>query len=165
MLQRPFFCDIIENIGGWIKQQMKVDYLKVETEAEERAVIRAVALTESIQYAKDLLENNCRSLAGVRENETFMVRTDRIYYVESVDKRSYVYTKENCYETKLRLYETEEVLNADFFRCSKALIVNIRKIKSVRSEINGRMIAELLNGEEIIISRSYVKDLKRKLGL
>ena len=66
MLQRPFFCDIIENIGGWIKQQMKVDYLKVETEAEERAVIRAVALTESIQYAKDLLENNCRSLAVVR---------------------------------------------------------------------------------------------------
>ena len=50
-------------------------------------------------------------------------------------------------------------------RCSKAMIVNIRKIKSVKAELNGRMIAELLNGEQIIISRAYVKELKRKLGI
>ncbi len=45
------------------------------------------------------------------------------------------------------------------------MIVNIRKIKSVKAELNGRMIAELLNGEQIIISRAYVKELKRKLGI
>ena len=144
---------------------MKVELQRVTSASEESALIRAVEVTENIQYAVDVLENNCRSLAVTRDNETFMVRTDMIYYAESVDKRSYVYTKENCYETKLRLYEMEEQLNANFFRCSKALIVNIRKIKSVYSEINGRMIAKLLNGEEIVISRSYVKDLKRKLGL
>ncbi len=144
---------------------MKVELQKVVTIGEEGALIKATEVTENIQYAIDVLENNCRSLPVTRDNETLMVRTDKIYYAESVDKRSYVYTKENCYETKLRLYEMEEQLNANFFRCSKALIVNIRKIKSVRSEINGRMIAELLNGEEIVISRSYVKDLKRKLGL
>ncbi|MCR5584282.1 MAG: LytTR family transcriptional regulator DNA-binding domain-containing protein [Lachnospiraceae bacterium] len=144
---------------------MKVELQRVESAGEESALIRAVEVTENIQYAVDVLENNCRSLPVTRDGETLMVRTDKIYYAESVDKRSYVYTKENCYETKLRLYEMEEQLNANFFRCSKALIINIRKIKSVRSEINGRMIAELLNGEEIVISRSYVKDLKRKLGL
>ncbi len=144
---------------------MKVELQRVTSAADESALIRTVEVTENIQYAIDVLENNCRSLAVTRDNETLMVRTDKIYYAESVDKRSYVYTKENCYETKLRLYEMEEQLNTNFFRCSKALIVNIRKIKGVRSEINGRMTAELLNGEEIVISRSYVKDLKRKLGL
>lgn len=94
-----------------------------------------------------------------------MCKTDKIYYIESVDKRSYVYTKENCYETKYRLYELEEVLSANFFRCSKAMIINLRKIKSVKGELNGRMNAELLNGEQIVISRAYVKELKRKLGL
>jgi len=94
-----------------------------------------------------------------------MCRTDKIYYIESVDKHTYVYTKDQCYETKYRLYELEEVLNASFFRCAKAMIINIRKIKSVKAELNGRMNAELLNGEQIIISRAYVKDLKRKLGL
>ena len=144
---------------------MKVEVQKVANAEEESALIKTAEVTENIQYAIDVLENNCRSLPVMREGETLMVRTDKIYYAESVDKRSYVYTKENCYETKLRLYEMEEQFNANFFRCSKALIVNLRKIKSVRSEINGRMMAELLNGEEIVISRSYVKDLKRKLGL
>ena len=57
------------------------------------------------------------------------------------------------------------MLHMQCLRCSKAMIVNIRKIKSVKAELNGRMIAELLNGEQIIISRAYVKELKRKLGI
>ncbi len=144
---------------------MKVELEYVTTEDDEKATLRVREVTENIKSAVDMLENNCRSLSAVKDNETYMIRTDKIYYVESVDKRSYVYTKENCYETRYRLYELEEMLNADYFRCSKALIVNIRKIKSVHSELNGRMNAELLNGETIVISRSYVKDLKRKLGL
>ncbi len=144
---------------------MKVKLENVLTEEEESALIRVREVTDNIKSAVDMLENNCRSLSAVKDNETYMVRTDKIYYVESVDKRSYIYTKENCYETKYRLYELEELLNADFFRCSKALIVNVRKIRSVHSEFNGRMNAELLNGELIVISRNYVKDLKRKLGL
>ena len=57
------------------------------------------------------------------------------------------------------------MLSYDFFRCSKAMIVNIKKIASVKAEFNARMRAVLLNGEEVIISRNYVKDLKGKLGL
>ena len=144
---------------------MKVELEKVVDPAQEAALIKAVEVTDNIQYAIEMLENNCRSIPVIQEDQTRMVRTDKIYYAESVDKRTYVYTRENCYETKLRLYETEERLGANFFRCSKALVINLRKIKGVRSEINGRMLAELLNGEEIVISRSYVKDLKRKLGL
>ena len=56
-------------------------------------------------------------------------------------------------------------LDSRFLRCAKAMIVNIRKIRSVKSELNARMRAELLNGEQIVISRGYVKDLKEKLGV
>ena len=45
------------------------------------------------------------------------------------------------------------------------MIINLRKVKQVQYEIGGRMRAELLNGEEIIISRSYVKEIKRRLDL
>lgn len=144
---------------------MRVEVIQVGLEEEEQAVIRAVAITEEIQSAVDILENNCKSIPVIHKSETVMCRTDKIYYIESVDKRSYVYTKENCYETKYRLYELEEILNLNYLRCSKAMIVNIRKIKSVKSDFNGRMTAELLNGEQVVISRNYVKDLKRKLGL
>ena len=150
---------------------MKVILEKVSSPEDERAVIKATEVTEEIRSAMDLLENNCRSvlvseLSDERSTgETIMLGTDKIYYTESIDKKTFVYTKEKCYGSKLRLYELEETLSSNFFRCSKSLIVNIRKIRSVKSELNGRMIAELLNGEQLVISRSYVKDLKRKLGV
>ena len=150
---------------------MKVILEKVSSPEDERAIIKAAEVTEEIRSAMDLLENNCRSIS-VSElsdersaGETIMLGTDKIYYTESIDKKTFVYTKEKCYGSKLRLYELEETLSSNFFRCSKSLIVNIRKIRSVKSELNGRMIAELLNGEQLVISRSYVKDLKRKLGV
>lgn len=144
---------------------MKVEVKQVTSKEDEQAVISVVTITEDIQNAIDILDHNCRVIPILSDGETVMCKTDNIYYIESVDKRSYVYTKENCYETKYRLYELEEVLSASFFRCSKAMIINIRKIKSVKGELNGRMNAELLNGEQIVISRAYVKELKKKLGI
>ena len=128
-------------------------------------MIQVAELTDSVRSAVDLLENQCRTVPVVSEGKTMMCRTDQIYYIESVDKRSFIYTKAGCYETKYRLYELEELLDSRFLRCAKAMIVNIRKIRSVKSELNARMRAELLNGEQIVISRGYVKDLKEKLGV
>ena len=144
---------------------MKVDIRKVFSEIEERAEIHAVILTEEIQNAVDILENNKRSIPVMNSEETIMCPLDRVYYFESVDKHTFVYTKDKCYETKYRLYELEEMIPHDFFRSSKAMIINIKKIASVKADFNARMRAVLLNGEQVIISRNYVKDLKGKLGL
>ncbi len=144
---------------------MKVEVNSIENIEDEKAVISVVSVTEEIQSAIDILENNCRVIPVTHNGETVMCKTDRIYYIESVDKKTFVYTKDDCFESKLRLYELEEKLNKGFVRCAKAMIVNIRKINSVKSDINGRMTAELLNKEQIVIARSYVKDLKGRLGL
>lgn len=50
-----------------------------------------------------------------------------------------------------------------FLRISRAALVNLMKIKSIRPALNGRFLAVLTNGEEIVISRKYVPDLKRTL--
>lgn len=144
---------------------MRVDIKNVSKAEEEYAEIHAVEVTEELQGVIDTLENNCRRIPVIRDGETLLCKTDLIYYFESVDKKTYVYTKENCYETKFRLYELDEILSKNFIRCAKALIINIRKIRSVKSEMNGRMTAELLNGEQVVIARSYVKDLKERLGI
>lgn len=160
-------CPFMLNTG---RLEMKVVLEKAASPNDEGAVIKALSVTDEIRSAMDLLENNRRSIPvtdkeSMDYGESLMLGTDLIYYAESVDKKTFVYTKDMCYETKHRLYELEEILSGNFFRCSKSLIINIRKIKAVKSELNGRMIAELLNGEQIVISRNYVKDLKRKLGV
>ncbi|MCR5001433.1 MAG: LytTR family transcriptional regulator DNA-binding domain-containing protein [Lachnospiraceae bacterium] len=144
---------------------MKVEIKQVSSYEEEQAVISAVSVNDDIRSAIEILENSKRVIPVISDQGTAMLRTEKIYYIESVDKRTYAYTKDSCYETRLRLYELEEKLSSDFFRCSKAMIVNIRKIRSVKSEVNARLSTELLNGERIIISRGYVKELKKKLGV
>ncbi|MBR4724946.1 MAG: LytTR family transcriptional regulator DNA-binding domain-containing protein [Lachnospiraceae bacterium] len=144
---------------------MRVEVNPVDSYDQERAEIYVVKVTQDIQSAIDTLDNNCRVISVFDKEKTLICRTDKIYYFESIDKRTYVYTKDECFETKYRLYELEELLNQFFLRSSKAMIVNIRKIKSVKAEFNGRMTAELLNGENIVIARSYVKDLKERLGI
>lgn len=155
---------------------MKVEMENVLLPEEEKAILRVVSLTENIQSAIDLLSNERRVIPVIRtgrgqdgmdepEKENLLCETDKIYYIESVDKRTYVYTKDDCYESRNRLYELENILSRNFFRSAKAMILNVRKIRSVKSELNGRMTAELLNGEKVIIARGYVKDLKERLGM
>jgi len=144
---------------------MLVEFEQVSTTEDEKAIIKAKEKTSDIQNAIELLEGNAGGIAVSKEGKTYMCKLAAIYYIESVDKRSYVYTKDNCYDTKFRLYELEELLGGYFVRCSKAMIVNLRKVKSVKSDIGGRLITTLLNDEEIIISRSYVKEIKRRLDL
>ena len=99
------------------------------------------------------------------DGRVYLVKHSAIYYIESVDKKTFVYTKDSCYESKFRLYELETMLLGMFLRFSTATILNLKKVRSVESEMSGRMIATLLNGESIVISRGYVKEVKGRLGI
>ena len=88
-----------------------------------------------------------------------------ILYFESVDEKTFCYASKDMYDTPLKLYEIEALLGRyRFARCYKSIIVNLNKIKSFKSTINGRMEAMLINGERIEISRNYVSAIKTNLG-
>ena len=66
----------------------------------------------------------------------------------------------------MKLYEIEQQLLAqNFIRVSKQSIVNMRKIKSLRADINRKIRVTLVNGEQLIVSRTYADEFKRSLGV
>ena len=144
---------------------MKVDIELVSDADGQGAHIRTTEVTEAIKQAKALLEGASAGIPVFTGGEASLCELDKIYYIESVDNKCFVYTKAECFETKHRLYELEAMLDYRFFRCSKSMICNVRKIVSVKTEHNARMSASLLNGERITINRSYMKELKKRLGL
>ena len=144
---------------------MRVRFEQVDEKEKEQALIRAVEKTADILSAMDLLENGSGGIQVIKDRNTFFCKLTQIYYIESVDKRTYVYTKGECYESRDRLYELEEKLGTYYVRISKSMIVNLRKVRNVSAEPGGRMVAVLLNEERVIISRSYVKEIKRRLGI
>ena len=40
------------------------------------------------------------------------------------------------------------------------MLVNMYKIQSVRTALNGRLYAKMENGEEILITRKYAKEIE-----
>ena len=144
---------------------MKVTFTKIPQGESEHAIINAHERTPAIETAIGLLENGERIIMGVKDGESVPCPISKIYYIETVDDKCFAYTKDDCIEIRSRLYKIEKELDFRFFRCSKSLLCNIRKIKSVKAESNARMRAVLLNGEAVLISRSYVKEMKKRLGL
>ena len=129
-------------------------------------IINCPHATDEINKITAMLQLCEKRLSGVKDGRTYMLDNHDIFYFESVDKRCFIYTIDDTFETPLKLYEIEESLNdAGFFRSSKSQILNIAKIKSLCPDFGGRIEAVMENGEKLIVSRQYAKLLKERLCL
>ena len=94
-----------------------------------------------------------------------MVSAAEIYYIESVDKRTFIYLKKAVYRTDYRLYQLmEDLRDYGFVQISKSCILNINVLDGIKPLLNSRMEATLKNGEKVYINRNYLRDVKRALG-
>lgn len=145
--------------------------MKIEIDIDEKypgteVVIRANKLDSDVERLVAMMRMVNMQI-GVRKNdETYLLDVEKILYIEAVERKTFVYTSDETYESDLKLYEIEqELLERDFFRISKQSIVNIRMIKSLKSDINRKIRITLRNDEQIVVSRMYSDELRRKLGL
>lgn len=145
---------------------MKIIIEDVNQGEEEQIIIRCRSLDDTVLKLISELKARQKKLTGIKDGIITMIDAQNVYYFEGVDNKVFIYCKQNIYESKLKLYEIEEDYdNTYFFRASKSVILNISKIKSVSPAFSGRFEALLFNGEKIVISRQYVPELKKRLGL
>ena len=143
---------------------MDVEIEQVGRERKEQVLIRCHAVTEEVREIAAFVKSRQGSLTGTKDSRQYEISVSDIYYFESVDGKTFLYTKDQVYETSYRIYELESMLRPkNFLRVSKSMLLNLMKIRSIQSALNGRFAAVLLSGEEVIISRSYVKGLKAAL--
>ncbi len=143
---------------------MDVAIEQIGQESRELVLIRCRAVTEEVREIADFVKSRAGSLTGTAEAKRYEIAVADIFYIESVDGKTFLYTKDRTYETAHRLYELEALLKTrHFLRISKPMLVNLMKIRSIQPAFNGRFTAVLSSGEKVIISRSYVKALKEAL--
>ncbi|MDO4333680.1 MAG: LytTR family DNA-binding domain-containing protein [Eubacteriales bacterium] len=143
---------------------MDIKILKITKNQPERMEIRCHEVTEEIREIVTFVKSRQGQLTGVLEGKKYEISVLDIYYIEAVDNRVFLYCSRQVYETKQKLYELEEFLKEKYFlRVSKSLLLNLMKVKAVKPALNGRFIAILQGGEEIMISRKYVPELKKAL--
>ncbi len=143
---------------------MKITIEELKAGEEEEIIIKTNGMDEQLLQLIYNVKMKTSRITGLKNERIYVIAPKDIYYIEAVDNKVFIYTKDSVYESKQKLYEYEaQFQNTDFFRASKSVILNKGKIKSLSPAFNGRMEALLLNGEKVIISRQYVTVLKRML--
>lgn len=105
-------------------------------------------------------------LTGKKDNQTFILDAANVLYIDTVDRKTFFYTKNEVYETDLRLYELEEQLaSLDFIRANKSCIINFNQINSIKADIDGKLLVTMSNKEKLFVSRQYAQTVKTKLGV
>lgn len=131
-----------------------------------QVVIHCRQMDDEVMRLKCHIELFDRKLQAKKDNEVHLVNSLDVLYFESVDNRTFLYTEEDVLEVRQRLYELEVILSdKDFIRISKSQIVNIHKIKSLRPELNRTILATMCNGEQLSISRKYVRAMRNMLAI
>lgn len=146
---------------------MKVRMEIIGANEEEEIVLRTRVpdprMLESLRH----IAGEQEALTGYHEDGS-MSKLDlrELYYFESVENRVFAYGVKAVSELKCRLYELEgRFAGMDFVRISKSMILNLDKVERFVPVLGGRIEAVLKNGERAVISRQYVPEVKRRLGL
>lgn len=141
--------------------KIKIEYIK---EGENEIIIRCDEINNEVLEIMTLLNMQNRKISGHKDGNVYLLEPSQVYYCESVDNIVYAYTKDNVYKISNTLSELEMIFkDLSFFRCSKAMIINLNTVASFKSEMGNRIDTTLKNGEHIIISRHYAKLLREEL--
>lgn len=145
--------------------------MKIEINVDERAEDLKISvtcrqLTPNVEKLLATLRMMDHQLTARKDDEIYFLDLARVIYIESVDRKCYIYTAGEVYESDFKLYELEQQLEEyGFFRAGKSLLLRLQSIQSLKADINRKIRATMSNGEQIIVSRQYADELKSKLGL
>ncbi len=144
---------------------MKVK-LRISDEIQEPyAVIYSDSLTDEISRAVMFLENTGKLITAEENGRILILQPEEIFMVRIENERTIIYCQKDKYLSSKRLYQLEEQLGKGFMKISKSTIINLSHIKCVEPSFKGMMSLVMKNGCKEYISRKYLPDFKRYLGI
>ena len=141
--------------------------VKIVSEKEKTLVtIECPCVTPQIHKLKEYIQMYAGKIWASADTVKKQVSIQDILYFESVDSKTFLYTCKDVLEIPERLYELETILaDYGFLRCSKSIIVNLNQIDTLTPELNRSILATMHGGDQITISRRYVKAFLNKLSI
>ena len=133
-------------------------------QGDDELILRYQNLNQEVEHIMNFMSFSEKKLVGTKDGSQIVVDVKQILYIESVDRKTFVYLEDDVVRVEYTLAQLERMLNSlRFFRCSKSMIMNIDKVKVLDSLASNRIDATMCNGEHIIISRTYASEFRRRL--
>jgi len=143
---------------------MKIIINTDERCTETEITIRCGRLSDDIEKIIAAIRMLDTKLTGNMNGRQHLLEASDVTYIETTDRRTFLYTLTGVYETPFRLYELEAKLaEMDFLRASKNCLVNINHIQSIEPDFDRRLVLTMEKGVKLVVSRQYSATVKRKL--
>ena len=143
---------------------MQTRITKIGKDQPEYIEIHCYRISEEVREIIAFVKSRQGQLTGTADDRQYEIAVSDVFFIESVDNKTFIYTKNKVYETRHKLYELEEILKEKrFLRVSKSTLLNLMKVSAIKPALNSRFTAELFSGEQVIITRKYVPELKKAL--
>lgn len=151
---------------------MKVKFERVDDLADDeiQVVVRSRTLTKEAKGLLDdlsLYQGKRPGFLPVKdEDRIVMLKVDELIYVDVEGAALILETVKGTYRTVDRLYKFREKLNhPDMVQVSKQTLLNIQYLEALEAGFSGNMIAILSGKRKVHVSRRYLKELEKRLGL
>lgn len=126
--------------------------------------IRYPEMTERISKMIQLIRQYDFVIEGFEDDKVYQIPLEQVYYIETSDRRTFIYLDQIVYESRKTIQAIETLLeDSTMVRIGKSILLNISMLKSVKPYPNHRIIVELINGEHLIVSRKYIVSLKERI--
>ena len=133
---------------------------------EPFAVIHTDKVTPEIQRVIDVLGTSETPITALQNEEDIVVLQPKdIFMVRVEDGDTIIYGARSQYRSRKRLYELAEQLGKQFMQISKTTLVNLSYMDSIEPGFSGTLLLKLKNGSKDYVSRKYLPEFKKCLGL
>ena len=117
---------------------------------------------KSVDNLINKIKNMSISFTGKSDGKTVSIDISDIYYIENVERKLFLYSKKDVYRYDGSMADIDSSISeTDLVRISRTCFMNVSHLKEIMQIKNSHLEAVLDNGEKLIVSRKYLKDIKK----
>ena len=117
---------------------------------------------QTVERLVSKIKNLSVSFKGKADGKTVSIDISDIYYIENVERKIFLYSRKDVYRYDGTMADIDSAVNdTDLVRISRTCFMNVSHLKEIMQIKNSHLEALLDNGEKLIVSRKYLKDIKR----
>ena len=135
---------------------LKLQLLEKKDFAEPEIDIRYSSMTQPLNRIVQYIRQQEYLIQGIFEKKLYQIPLNEVLYFETVDKKTF-----ECKKTLSAI--EQDLIRSNVVRISKTALLNISCLVCVKPYPNHRLLAELNNEENLIVSRKYIPILRDKI--
>lgn len=134
---------------------MKITINVEPSAAETSLLVTCKELTPQVEKLLAAIRILDKQITANKGDVVCLINLADVFYIEALERKTFIYTDKEVFDSEMKLYELEAALaQYNFVRVSKNTICSLSKIKITME-----------NGYQIIASRMYADELRKKLGV